>query len=144
VESILKAIYETKRQGLILAKKNPATANAIDDATAYAYKNRMKPLFGSDTENDPFESVYEIKTELTDAVTKHIDSVWDKGPIPSFRELEDKFGGYRTNRSELISILRYTFLSDRFDDKTYKTILADAPIEAQGINRPFSDNEIYL
>ena len=58
--------------------------------------------------------------------------------------MEDKFGGYKANRMEIAHGLRYAYLSDAFDREVYSAILEEAPMEAHGITRKFSPDDIVI
>lgn len=144
---IIKCIYETKREQLLLAWKNPATRKFIDEAYVYAYYVRMPPYGHNDyEENDPFECAYQFSADFAQDVLKYVDDLWvaDRNKTPTFYDLEGKFGG-KSKRIELLSILRYARLQGQFGDDFYKKLLSDAPIEANSIsNEKLDESEIYL
>lgn len=58
-EMTVSAIFELKRQELVLAKLNPATKAFVDDAYVYAITHRLCPVFHeSDGGTNPFEGCY--------------------------------------------------------------------------------------
>ena len=151
--SYIKAVYETKREQLMLGWLNPNTREYIDDAYAYAYSQRMFPFFHEEEkhETDPFADVYDIKRNFIDEVTEYLDEfdrMDESNPERqnlNFASMEDKFGGYRNKRVELIVVLRYCFLSDRFMPTLYETILKNSPpVEVQSFNRPIEELSFTL
>lgn len=142
--TIAKAVYEAKREQLILAVKNPATTDFIDLAYAYAYLERLCP-FWHVGEDDPFDTAYSIGREFCMEVLKFIDDFVVTGKEgPNFNEIESKFGGYKVNRIELVRIIRYIYLCDRYEDSTFNSILRNAPAEAHSINMPITQDNFYI
>ena len=111
---LLKAIYETKREQILLAWLNPATREYVDDAYAYAYKTRIFPFFHllKDDEN-VFAGIYTVEKECIDKVTEYLDTLRTDVEVKSleFRILEIKFSNDIGTRDKLIAIFRYCFLS---------------------------------
>lgn len=147
MDSQLVAIYELKRQSFLFAYvQNP---DRFDDALAYAYYNRMAPIF-HDTRvreaygADPFAEVYTVKGDFVDAVTKFIDKksrAGEYGDI-AFGHLEDAFGGYKVNRMELIHVLEYARIHGLFEDDVWKAVEHQAPIEATDLVANFSADDV--
>jgi hypothetical protein len=70
----IRAIFELKRQELILAKLNPATRKFVDDAYAYAIRHRLCPVaHESNGETDPFESCYSTSRKFALKVLNYAD-----------------------------------------------------------------------
>ena len=62
---ILKAIYETKRQQIIIAWLNPQTRKDINEAYFFAYYKRMFPFFHADKNNeDLFAEIHDIDKDF--------------------------------------------------------------------------------
>ena len=136
---LIKAIYETKCEQIQSTWLNPNTRKYINDGYAFAASVRMCPYFHlTYSINDPFENVYSIKQDFVKEVIKYLDETWlaDKNSDAlEFYNLETTFGGHHSNRSELIYIIRYCSLSDRFDNSFYNKIMSNAPAEANsGLN----------
>lgn len=147
-KDVLKAIYETKRDQLIIAYKNHDECSYISDSYIYAYYCRMCPVFelSDDIENDPFHEVYDIKKDFIMSLLDYLGDIYndEQKKTPSFRMIECEFGGYKVNRMEIVFVLRYFFLNSFYDEDFYKDILRESPVEANGINRPLEASEIYL
>ncbi len=148
--NLLKAIYETKRQQLILGFNTPVVRDSLNEAYVYAYYQRMFPYFHNefDDDIDPFADVYNITPSLVREVIEYADNVWMDKTTPnlSFYDYESHFGGHHTQRHELIAIFRYASLSGRFDKVFFNDLLknGDAPCEANGLNEPLESSEIGL
>lgn len=138
---ILRAIYEAKRQNLLIAKLNPNTSVLIQDSYAYAYTRRLYPFYQAD-HDDPYEAVYKITKEFVEKILKHCDDKWLKEEKTTFYELEDKFG--REYRGEIISVLRYAFLEQVFDRDFFENLLVECPAEAHGLTRDFDLKDITI
>jgi hypothetical protein len=93
---------------------------------------------------DPFEAIHPVKGEFMRRLTEFVDEKWRAGDLKAiaFDKLEDAFGGYKANR--IAYTLRYAFLDGRFDDNVYAAIQRHAPVEAQGMTRPFELDEAAL
>lgn len=143
----LIALFELKRQSFLIGYiQNPAR---YSDALAFAYYRRIAPIFHEDAARetyggDPFDEVYAVKREFVSEVTKYVDELWCAGNLEGlgFYKLEDKFGGYKANRVELIYALEYTRIDGRFDEEVWKAIESDAPIEASSLDAKFSPEEV--
>lgn len=123
----------------------------FSDALAFAYYHRVAPIFHEDLvreayDVDPFESAYVIKAAFVDEVTKYVDDRWRADDLEAieFYNLEDKFGGYKSNRVELIYILEYARIDGRFDDNVWKAIESNAPAEASSLDATFSPKEVHF
>lgn len=144
---MLKAIYETKRQALLLAYSTPSTSATVGKARAFAYSERMCPVFHSHHSPhegvlDPFDGAYEIPRAFVTEVLDYCDNQWLEKNVPTFYDLEEKYD--RGKRMALYSILRYAFLSDKFDEDFYTTILSRCPTEAKSIASSSVPFEVHL
>ncbi len=149
MNNLLVAVYETKRQNFLTAfVQNP---DKFDPALAYAYEKRLAPVFHEDVVRetygtDPFADVYAVKADFANEVLKYIDQCSLAKDFKSieFSNLEDKFGGYKANRMELIHIVEYARISRRFDDQVYAAIESNAPMEANQLDATFSPGNVYF
>lgn len=146
--TLLKAVYELRRQEIILAKLNTVMAAAIPDALAFAYASRLCPVFHTmhTTEEDPFDSAYRVSREFANAVLEYCDEMWLKKEKVTFYGLEDRFANLdRGKRMDVYAILRYAFLGGRFDPDFFKGVLSNCPAEAHGLDSPFNvSDEVSL
>lgn len=144
----LVALYELKRQSLLLGcVQNPGM---ISDGLAFAYENRVVPVLHENIARevhggDPFEDVHSVKADFVLEVLKHVDELDQAGDYKGlgFYNLEDHYGG-RGIRVELIHALEYIRIDGRFDEKVWKAIEANAPVEANRIASTFSASEVSL
>lgn len=143
----IRALYELKRQGFLIGYiQNP---DSFDDALAFAYENRLAPIFHEEIMReshgeDLFAEAYVVTAEFMSGVVKFIDECCNNKTLDKieFSELEDKFGGYKANRIELIRTIEYARISGRFDDTVYSAIEQNAPIEARSLDSSFSPTNV--
>lgn len=143
----LVALYEIKRQSFLLGYiQNPGN---FSDALAFAYYHRIAPIFHEDIARethgkDPFDEVYAVKREFISDVLKYVDERWAANDLQAigFYNLEDKFGGYKANRVELIHALEYARIDGRFDETVWSAVQGNAPIEANTLAAKFSPNDV--
>lgn len=148
-ETLLAALYETKRQNFLIGfVTNP---ERFDPALAFAYYHRMAPVFNEDdlreTEGgDPFESVYSVKRHFVLDVANDVDKNWLEGSLENvqFNTLEDRFGGYKANRMEILVVLEYCRIAGRFDDALFNAVAKGAPVEASKIDATFKPEDVYF
>jgi len=145
----IKALYEIKRQGFLIGYIQ--NRERFDDALAFAYENRLAPIFHEDImrethDEDPFAEAYAVTAEFMSAVVKFIDECWLNKALDEieFYKLEDKFGGYKVNRIELIHTIEYARIAGRFDDTVYEAIEKNAPAEANSLDSSFSPTDVYF
>ncbi len=93
---------------------------------------------------DPFDEIYKVKRDFMLEVLKYVDELALAGNYDAlaFYKLEDKFGGYKANRIELIQTLEYARIDRRFDEKVWKAIESDAPAEANSLDAKFSPKNV--
>jgi hypothetical protein len=149
VDHQLIALYEIKRQSFLIGYIQ--SPERFTDALAFAHYNRVAPIFHEGImresyESDPFEEVYQVSAAFVSEVTKYIDDRWLAKDYEAmeFYKLEDKFGGYKANRVELIHALEYTRISGRFDDTVWAAIESNAPVEANSLDATFSQKDVYF
>lgn len=147
MDNQLIALYEIKRQGFLLGYiQNP---DRFGDALAFAYYHRIAPVLHEDIaretyDGDPFEDIYAVKRDFILEVLKYIDERDLAGDHDAlgFYKLEEQFGGYKTNRMELIHALEYIRIEGRFDDKVWAAIESNAPAEANSLEAKFSPQDV--
>lgn len=79
-------------------------------------------------------------------VLDYIDKCWLDKCLDkiAFYDLETKFGGYQTNRMELIHTIEYARISRRFDDEVYNAIESNAPMEANSLSSTFEPKDVFF
>lgn len=141
----IKALYEIRRQVFLNGYlQNP---NNYDDSLAYAYYNRIAPVLnmeGSRNEAYVFDEACFVKSDFAKQVLDYLDDKWLKKEWSdvTFYKLEDLFGGYHSNRVELIYILAYARIQNLFDNALWDAVESDAPTEAKPITSKFSPQEV--
>lgn len=149
MDNNLVALYETKRQAFLLGYVQfPQKFSA---AHAFAVYHRVSPIFHEDIARevhgvDPFEDLYAVKRDFILEVLNYVDqrSLENDFEALGFYQLENKFGGYKANRMELIHSLEYMRIDGRFDEKVWSAIQADAPAEANSLDDSFSPEDVYF
>lgn len=146
-KELLIATYENRR--LLVLNIFLTRPNKISAALAYAYEHRLAPIFHEEIARehygmDPYEDIYAVKADFIRAVAKHVDEHWLATNLDdvNFSKLENAFGGYKTNRMELVFAIRYMRLDGRFDDELYKAIVANAPVEARSIMDAYEADDV--
>lgn len=143
--STIQALYEIQRTQIILGYYN--SASFMDPALVFSYENRIYPYFHEShlpTNADVYAGCYAIEKMFIDSVIKYITSFLEEGSlrdIPTFLELEYKFGG---QREALADIIRYSFLSGCFVPDLYRKIESGCPQEVRVLTRPYARNEVFL
>lgn len=154
-EVILKAMFIQQRiQVLHLGIHH----GVYSDAYLYAWESGVYPSI-SDTDesvmqmpHEPYEQLFTTSKAKTNHLIKRLDDAWIKKERLTFYSLEDELGvrGYSPagwNRSDLLHICKYLYLSDFFDDKFWKTLVTngECPSEAHGVLRAFDrSQDIYF
>lgn len=145
----LVALYELKRQSFLIGYIQKP--DRFEDALAYAYYHRVAPIFHEELVrekhgSDPFAEAYAVEASFVDEVTKYVDDCWAANKLTEigFYNLENRFGGYKTNRVELIRALEYTRIAGRFDDTVWQAIESNAPVEAKPLAATFAPKDVYF
>lgn len=149
MDNQLVALYELKRQTFLLGYiQHP---DKFSDAHAFAVMNRLAPIFHENIlretyGTDPFSEVYSVKEDFITEVLRYVDERWRDKDFEAlgFYNLEDKFGGYKTNRIELIHALEYMRIDGRFDEEVWKAVEANAPSEANSLDSSFEPKNVYF
>ncbi|TAD77844.1 MAG: hypothetical protein EA001_09025 [Oscillatoriales cyanobacterium] len=145
--TLLRAAYETYRAQIMLNGIDHEGKLRIDPAYYFAVSVRMFPYFHTHwcDDPDPFSEIYSIGQEFMDEVLTYVDDLRRQGhPIPSFYALEGKFGN--NQKSALIQIFRYCYLSGRFDPDFYGSLLnlPEYPTGASAILEEISKHDCLL
>jgi len=121
------------------------------EAHAFAVFNRLPPIFHENIAretygDDPFDELYVVNSEFALDFLKYVDERWLEKDWDAlgFYKLEEKFGGYKKYRVELIHLLEYMRIDGRFDDAFYEAVEANSPAEANSIDATFSPAEVYF
>lgn len=145
-------LFEIARLQIKLAAANPAIASQLPPSYVYAWVWRLYPVNNDiDGIAKSFESCFDICAEQVCELLQFLDDRWlEQSPI-TFYELERHFDargrGVRWDRSKLISVCRYFFLNQYFDNEFWMHLLArmEHPSEAASITRPVDEElQIYF
>jgi hypothetical protein len=148
-DNSLVALYEIKRQTFLLGFiQHPEKCNP---ALAYAYEHRVAPLLHDAIAQevygfDPFDEIYAVKRDFLNEVFKYLDErcLAKDYEAVAFYSLENKFGGYKTNRGKLIHLLEYLRIAERFDDDFWTAVEANAPAEASPLAKTFTPEDVWF
>lgn len=139
----LVGLYELKRQSFLIGYIQ--NSDRFNSALAFAYYHRIAPIFHENLARetygrDPFEDIYAVKASFIDKVTKYVDECWRNNTLDKieFYKLEAKFG----ERMELIFALEYARIDGRFDERVWRAIESNAPIEAKPLAHSFPPEEV--
>lgn len=139
--NIMTALYNLRKNQIIQFYRLNPDKSQISSSFAYAMSKDCYPFFHADEEMDIYVNCFKIKKDRIKTIVESIDTDWLNEKYYSFYELEDKFG--HELRVELIIILRYCFLDNRFSgEKFWDTILSHCPTEAKSITESLADWEI--
>lgn len=113
--------------------------------------NRVAPIIHENISResrgeDPFAKVYSVKEDFIIEVMRYVDERWLAKDFDAlgFYNLEDKFGGYKTNRIELIHALERVRIDGRFDDAFWVAVEANSPSEATSLDSTFQPSNVYF
>lgn len=144
------ALFELARFQLKAAALSPGTAERMDDAYVFAWDAGIYPIFH---QGERLHEVFAAHFEVTDGQMRDLMTMLDEawmGKTPmTFDELERQAGSREDDgnwtRSNLVSAVRYAFLSRRFDAELYQALLRPGghPLEASSLNEPY-DREFDL
>ena len=101
-ELILKALYEQKKLIILQSYKNMGDKTGFSESYIYAIEKDIFPFFHLDISEDVREIVL------------FISDYWNNHKTITFYELENEFGGKQQARWDLIDVLNYCFLDNRF------------------------------
>jgi hypothetical protein len=145
-----KVLYSLQKFMILQTKLNPETSDLIPDEYAYAWYVDMYPYFNTCEWHENLKDFFTIKEEKIDMILEYLDKEWLEKRYYTYYEIEDHFKVmYERNeirRSDLINILRYTYLHGCFDDNFWNKLLEPMqhPSEAQIITYNFDITTLYL
>jgi len=136
-DNLLKSIYFSRKFNTIQFFRLNPEKSGIDQGLVYALSGNCFPYFHKSEEFEILKDCFTISEETIKTIVKHLNDKWKNMERVTFYSLEDEFSSI-ADRSDLITILRYTFLSDRFRDSEFWINLeSDAPVEAHQLNAEF-------
>jgi|TergutMp193P3_1026864.scaffolds.fasta_scaffold23491_4 hypothetical protein len=142
-----KILFNLQKFQILQTKHNPQTKDVVSDAYAYAWSVGLYPFFDNYDYSTDLKEYFSISEDKISTVINYLDSEWLKKNYYTFYQLEDHFdvSGYgQCSRYDLICILRYTYLHNKFDDTLWDTLVrrGDNPCEAEGIIDQFELSEL--
>ena len=148
-EVLMKALFAQQRAQII--QMRASGTGVIDDAYAYAWVGGLYPVNHDsdysvpDRPHENFRDYFLVTDDFANDVIKYLDDRWLDKKCPTFYELEDHYGG-RDKRSDLVKVCRYCYLGGAFDKVLWDALRTptEHPAEATGINREFSDSDLYV
>ncbi|MDR6516767.1 hypothetical protein [Chryseobacterium camelliae] len=151
MKEIGKSIFNLQRFQILQTKLNPETTSLIPNDYAYAWYKKLYPLFEENELHEDLQQYFSITKEQVDEITAYADKEWLEKKYYTFYEYEQHYN-CRINpvmgitRNTLISVFRYMFLRDSFDQVFWDKLLEpmNHPMEAGGITTDFDNSYIYL
>jgi hypothetical protein len=151
MEEFGKQLFNLQRFLILQTKYSQQTRDLISDAEAFAWSVGLYPLHSASRIAKDLEPYFVVSKKMVEFIIKHVDSEYKKGNFPSFYNLENYFAdksssNFIIDRSVLRDTLRYCYLYGLFDKNIWDGLEAndDCPMEAKGINSPFSTDELNL
>jgi len=142
-----KVLFNIQRFEIIKTKLNSQTKDFFSDAYVYAWSAGVYPLFDNYDYSEDLKEYFSITKDKVTDVINYIDKQWLEKKYCTFYQLEDIFdvrGSGKYSRDELICILRYTYLHDKFDKTLWDTLVrrGESPCEAETIIDPFDPSNL--
>jgi hypothetical protein len=142
-----KVLFNIQKLEILKTKLNPQTNDFISDAYAYAWSVGVYPFFDNHDYSADLKEYFTIAEDKISELLKYLDSEWLKKNYYTFYQLEDHFdvrGSGQYSRCDLICILRYTYLHNKFDETFWDTLVrrGDSPCEAESIINPFDPSDL--
>ena len=139
--TILKALYEQRKLIITQNYKSIGGKTGFSPSYVYSIANDIFPIFhlGQYEDIEIYNEFYKVNESQIQEFIKYIDEVWLKKEKVGFYDLENKFGG-REMRFELIGMLRYCYLDNRFSgEEFWNHLMANGPMESHGLTREFDE-----
>ena len=136
---ILKALYEQRKLMITQHYKMIEEKTGFSQSYVYSVANDVFPIFhiGHYEDIEIYDKFYKVGQAQIQDFIRYIDKIWLAKKEVGFYDLENKYGG-RENRFELINMLRYCYLDNRFSgEKFWNYLMANGPIETHSLTRDF-------
>ena len=143
---IMKALYYLRKNQIVISFRLNPEKCGIPASLAYAWAHDCYPFFHTDDNEDDEVELYldcfKVKKEFVTKVIEYLDAEWLENRFHSFYDLEDKFG--HSCQMELIHVLRYCFLDDRFGQKSifWEMLKKNCPVEAHHIDSELDEWDV--
>jgi hypothetical protein len=138
-----EAHFSIQRYLILSTKLNPQITDQISDAYAYAWYSGVYPIFDNSLWHEPVKDFFELSEERCLRVVTFLDEEDLKKVYHTFydilRCIKATEKDWNVNNMDLVRILRYVFLSKRFNDVFWAKVLepCEHPVEAACINKNF-------
>lgn len=129
-------LFEQKKQNVLNNYENKIEK---DNALVYALENNCYPFFHDEFKD--FKSEFDIQENEQAEFYGYIDTIIMDKQYETYYELENKFGG-KKNRINIITMLKYAMLTNRFKDDDFQKKLFEEgqyPIEAKTIIKDYTE-----
>jgi len=136
---ILKALYEQRKLIICQNYRLLKSETGFSQSYVYSVANDLFPIFHIEyfPDIEIYNEFYKISESVFQEFIEYIDQFWLKNEKIGFYELENKYGG-RQKRSELIDMLRYCYLDNRFSGHEFwDYIMENGPIECHSLTKEF-------
>ena len=133
-------VFESKKENII---NNFINGTENDSALAYALYNDCYPFF--DDSFKKYEQYFSIKSDRQQPFYEYIDTFSETNTYKTFNEVEADWKDKGISTMDIIIMLKYALLTERFTGEDFKNTLlrqGEYPIEASSIFKPFSPTDI--
>jgi len=142
-----KVLFNMQKLEIIKTKLNPQTKDFLSDAYVYAWSVGVYPLFDDYDYSVDLEEFFPITKSKVSDVISYLNSEWLEKKYYTFYQIEDHFdvlGSGKYSREDLIYILRYTYLHNKFDKTFWDTLVCrgNNPCEAETIVNSFDQSDL--
>ena len=130
-------LFNLQKFEILQTKINPQTSSYIPDDYAFAWFSGVYPFFDKNEITELYKDYFALPEAKVKAVIEYLDSEWLSQKYYTFYQISTylKNKDMISNKSDLISILKYIYLHGGFDKIFWDTLLTqnEFPIEAKSI-----------
>lgn len=140
-KQIINALFIQQRNQIISMRL--CNSGLFSDAYTYAWLKGLDPyLDDSDgtvvpKPHENFSKQFLIKRKFARDVINYLDN----GQRKDFYTLEENFGG-SGSRIDLVSVCRYAYMKDMFEESLWDSLLNRAPSEANSLKDKLDEREL--
>lgn len=138
---ILEALYEQRKLIITQNYKMMGIKTGFSEGYVYSVSHDIYPFFhiGEYHGIELYNDLYQINELQITEFINYIDKMWKADEKIGFYDLEDKYGG-RSSRSDLINMLRYCYLENRFSGQEFwNYLMTKGPVECHNLTARFDD-----
>lgn len=141
--------YMLMRFNILQMGVDRAKGKNLSESYVFAWDRSVYPINDEGAKwHEPFEDEFDVSKDMMGELIDKLVDIWNSaGNAISFYDLEAIFGVRQPNsnweRWQLISAIRYLYLSGAFTPENFHALVADAgaPSEANNICSPFDPNK---